>query len=130
MVERRSLIIGIVFTIVAYIILSLAEDGGVNAVIAFLLGGVVVGFIIEEKLSYVAKIKYSLIHGAILGVIAGVLSIAVLIIQLVIVGLASILGTSIIISVLILLAYEVIAALAGAVLGNFIKAEYTRSILS
>ncbi|MGB9980165.1 DUF5518 domain-containing protein [Methanobacterium sp.] len=128
MVERRSLIIGIAFTISAYFILSLSEDGGVNAVIAFLLGGVVVGFIIEEKLNYAAKMKYSLTHGIILGIIAGVISIVILIIQLVLVGLASILGTSIIISVLILLAYDIIAALVGAVIGNFIKAEYRRNI--
>jgi hypothetical protein len=128
MVERRSLVLGIAFTIAAYFILSLSEDGGVNAVIAFFLGGAVVGFIIEEKLNYAAKIKYSLTHGAIIGITAGVISIIILIIQLVIVGLASILGVSIITSVLILLAYDVVAALAGAILGNFIKLEYARNI--
>lgn len=130
MVEWRPVIIGTIFVIVTYLILSLSEDGGVNAVISFLLGGLVVGFIIASKISYTEKIKYSLIHGAILGVVAGVISIVILIIQIVIVGLISILGTSIIPSVLILLAYNIIAALAGAIIGNFARAEYIKSIES
>ena len=130
MVEWKPLILGIIFTIVAYIVLSLAENGGVNAVIAFLLGGIIVGLIIEEKLNYVAKIKYSLTHGTIFGVIAGVISVVILVVQLFIVGLTSILGTSIITSVLILLAYDIIVGLAGAVLGNFIKTEFIKSIRS
>ena len=87
MVEWRPIIIGIIFIIVTYLILSLAENGGVNAVISFLLGGLIVGFIIASKISYTEKIKYSLIHGAILGVIASVISIVILLIQIAIVGL-------------------------------------------
>lgn len=130
MVEWRPVIIGTIFVIVTYLILSLAENGGVNAVISFLLGGLVVGFIIASKTSYTEKIKYSLIHGAILGVIASVISIVILLVQIVIVGLISILGTSIIPSVLILLAYNIIAALAGVIIGNFARAEYIKSIES
>jgi hypothetical protein len=130
MVEWRPVIIGTIFVIATYLILSLAENGGVNAVISFLLGGLIVGFIIASKISYIEKIKYSLIHGAILGVIAGVISIIILIIQLVVVGLSSLLDTSIIPSVLILLAYNIIAALAGVIIGNFARAEYITSVES
>lgn len=128
MVEWRALIIGIIFTTVTYFIFSLAQQGGVNGVIAFLIGGVVVGFMIEAKINYIARIKYSLVHGAILGIITSLISIGILLIQIVYVGLASILGTSIITSVLILFAYDVIATLVGAVLGNFIKVEHAKSI--
>ena len=130
MVEWRPLIIGTAFVIVTYLILSLAENGGVNAVISFLLGGLIVGFIIASKISYTEKIKYSLLHGAVLGIIAGVISIVILLIQIAAVGLSSILGTSIIPSVLILLAYNIIAALAGVTIGNFARAEYIKSIES
>ena len=130
MVEWKPVIIGTAFVIATYLLLSLAENGGVNAVISFLLGGLIVGFIITSKISYTEKIKYSLIHGAILGVIASVISIVILIIQIAIVGLISILGTSIIPSVLILFVYNLIAALAGVIIGNFARAEYIESIKS
>lgn len=128
MVEWRPLIIGIVFVIVTYLILSLAENGGVNAVLSFLLGGIIVGFIIKSRISYKEKIKYSLIHGVILGVIASVISVVILLIQIATVGLISILGTGIIISVLILIAYDIIATLAGVIIGNFARAEYIKSV--
>lgn len=130
MVEWRPLIIGTVFTLAIYTILSFSEQGGINALIAFLLGGFVVGVIIEAKINYIEKIKHSLIHGAVLGVIAGLITVVILVIELVVVGLASILGTSIIVSVLILLVADVIAALAGVILGNFTRAEYIKSIQS
>jgi len=128
MVEWRPIIIGIIFTVTSYVILSFAQQGGINGVIAFILGGVFVGFIIKPEIGNERKIKHLLTYGLILGVITGLISIVILIIKLVSVGLVDLLAASIIIPVLEVLVSYIIAALAGVVIGNFAREEYTQSI--
>ena len=121
MVEWRRILIGAVFIVAIYFILAFASQGGENALFGFLLGGIAVGFIIDTKL------KGLLIHGIILGVVAGLVTVIILLIQIVSYGLVSQIGTGIIFSILILLTYDVVAALAGVVLGNSIRVEYIKS---
>lgn len=128
MVGWRPIIIGTVFTLATYIILSIAQQGGINGVIAFILGGVLLGFIIKPEIDKGTKIKYLLIYGLILGLITGLISIVILIIQLVSVGLSDLLAASIVIPVLEVLVSYIIAALAGVIIGNFAREEYTESI--
>lgn len=128
MVEWRPLIVGIVFTLAVYIILSIAQQGGINGVIAFILGGVLVGFIIKPKTVNKTKIKDLLIYGLILGIITGLISILILIIQMITVGLSDLLTTSIIIPVLEVIFAYIIASLAGVIIGNFAREEYIKSL--
>jgi hypothetical protein len=128
MVEWRPLIIGIVLVIVSYIILSYAQQGGINAAITFLLGGVLVGFIIKPKIEYIDKIKDFATYGLILGVVSSVISIAILLIQMYFVGLSTLFDTTIIVPLLILLVSDVVASLAGVIIGSFSREEYTKSI--
>lgn len=128
MVENKSLIkwgplaIGVAIILAIYLLLATANQGGQNSLFGFLLGGIVLGFLIE------AKIKGILIHGVILGVIAGLISITILLIQLVTSPLITGVDISgLIISVLILLFYDIIATLVGSILGNFVRAEYKKS---
>lgn len=122
-IKWRPLVVGIAIILAIYIILASANQGGENALLGFLLGGIVLGFLIE------GKIKEILIHGAVLGVVAGLISIVILLIQLVNSEFISMLATSqIAVSVLILLVYDVISALVGSVLGNFVRTEYRRSL--
>ncbi len=128
MVQEKSLIkwgplaIGVALILAIYVTLATANQGGQNSLFGFLLGGIGLGFLIE------AKLKEILINGVILGIVAGLISITILLIQLVTSSLITGVEISgLIISVLILLFYDVIAALVGSILGNFVRAEYKKS---
>ncbi|HEY0196525.1 MAG TPA: hypothetical protein VGC02_03025 [Methanobacterium sp.] len=128
MVQEKSLIkwgplaIGVALILAIYVTLATANQGGQNSLFGFLLGGIGLGFLIE------AKLKEILINGVILGIVAGLISITILLIQLVTSSLITGVEISgLIILVLILLFYDVIAALVGSILGNFVRAEYKKS---
>jgi hypothetical protein len=128
MVEWRPIIIGTVLTITSYIILSYAQQGGINAAITFLLGGVLVGFIIKPKIGYIDKIKDFVAYGLILGVVSSVISIIILLIQMYYVGLSTLFDATIIVPLLILFVSDVVASLAGVIIGIFSREEYTKSL--
>lgn len=121
-IKWRPLIIGIAITLAIYIILASASQGGENALLGFLIGAIVVGFLIE------AKITRILVHGALLGVIAAIISLIILVIQLVISGLISAFPiNSLLISLGILFVYDLIVSLVGSVFGNVARVEYKKS---
>jgi hypothetical protein len=118
----KPLGLGIAIILAIYIILASANQGGLNALIGFLLGGIAVGFLIEGEITNIS------IHGVILGLVAGLISIVILLIQLVNSSLlAGIEIYGLTVSVLILLIYDVIAALVGSILGNLVRVEYKNS---
>jgi hypothetical protein len=127
MVEWRPLIIGVVLTLASYLILSFAQQGGINAAITFLLGGLLVGFIIKPKIEYIDKIKDFVTYGLILGVISSLISIAILLIQMYYVGLSTLFDNTILVPLLILFVSDVIASLAGVIIGTFTREEYAKS---
>lgn len=128
MVELRPLIIGTIFTIASYIILSSAQQGGINGLIVYLLGGVLVGFLITSQKDKVSNIKKLLVNGVILGLITGILSIIILIIQLIVLGIGYQIDNTIIIPLLILLVSYLIAAVVGVFIGNYTRQEFLNSI--
>ena len=130
MVEWRPIIIGIIFTVTSYVILSFAQQGGINGVIVFLLGGVLLGFTIKPKVDYNAKAKHLLTYGLILGIISSLITIVILLIQAYTAGLSYIFDSSIIIPLLEVIASDTVAVIIGVIVGNFTREEYTKSTLN
>lgn len=122
LIEWRPLVVGLAVILAIYIILATANQGGQNALFGFLLGGIVLGFILNKKIHGVA------VNGIILGIIAGIITSVILVIQIYTSDLASMLNTTqIIVPVAILILYDVIATLAGTILGKFVREEYEGS---
>ncbi len=130
MVEWRPIIIGIVLTITSYLILSFAQQGGINAVITFLIGGVLVGFIIKPKIEYIEIVTQFAINGIILGAISSLITIAILLIQMYTLGLSTIFDSSILIPLLIVFVSDVVGTLVGIAIGYFTREEYIKSTVS
>jgi hypothetical protein len=124
MVELRPIIIGTIFTLASYIILSTAQQGGINGLIVYLLGGVLVGFIIASKKDITSNIKNLLVNGVIFGLITGIISLIILVIELIILGGGYEIDGTIIIPLLILLVSDLIIAIAGVIIGNFTREEF------
>ncbi len=130
MVEWRPIIIGVVFTVASYLILSFAQQGGINGVIVFLFGGAILGYIIKPEIDYKAKAKQLLTYSLIFGLISGVISIIILVIQAYTAGLTYIFDSSLIIPLLTVLVTDIVAAIAGVIIGNFAREEYNKSTIS
>ena len=128
MVETKPLIIGTVFTLASYIILSTAQQGGINGLIVFLLGGVLLGFLIAHKKDSSSNIKNLAINGVILGLITGLLSIIVLLVEMISMGIGYQLDGTIIVPIVILFVSYVIAALAGVIIGNYSRVEFLNNL--
>ncbi len=114
MVEWRPLIIGIFFALAVYAVSLLS--GQTTGYLAFLLGGVAVGYMIG------GEIKDGAINGAILGLITALITTLILIIQLISFGLGSVIAAALP-QILILIATQFIIALVGGILGSLIKEE-------
>jgi len=130
MVEWRPITIGVVLIVVSYFILSYAQQGGINAVITFLIGGVLVGFIIKTKIEYIEIIKKFVTYGLIVGAISSLITIVILIIQMYTLGLLTTFDSSILVPLLIVFVSDVIATLTGVIIGIFSREEYIKSTVS
>lgn len=124
MVEVRPLIIGTVFTLASYIILTTAQQGGINGLIVFLLGGVILGFLITSKKDIATNIKNLLINGVIFGLITAIISIIILLVEMVIMGISYQIDSTITVPLLILLVSYVIGSIAGVIIGNYTREEF------
>lgn len=121
-IKWRPLVIGGAIILAIYIILASASQGGENSLFGFLLGGLALGFLIEAERTDV------LIHGAILGVVTGLISIAIIIIQIFTAGLITMYAPlQIAISVGALIVYYIIVSIVGTFIGNFARVEYKKS---
>jgi len=130
MVEWRPIILGVVLIVASYLILSYAQQGGINAVITFLIGGVLVGFIIKTKIEYIDILKQFVTYGLIVGAISSLITIVILLIQMYTLGLSTIFDSSILVPLLIVFVSDVVATLVGVIIGIFSREEYTKSTLS
>ena len=128
MVEKNPLIIGTVFTLASYIILSTAQQGGINGLIVFLLGGVLLGFLIVQNKDSSLNIKNLAINGVILGIITGILSITVLLVEMDSMGIGYQIDGTIILPITILFISYVVAAIAGVIIGNYSRAEFLNNL--
>lgn len=113
MVEWRPLVVSIFFALAVYVVLLLSNVSG--GYLAALLGAVALGYIIEGTL------KDGVIHGALLGLIIGIINLAILLIQ--VAGYLSLIGSAIIQSVVILLVIEVVVGLVGGIIGTLLNSE-------
>ena len=128
MVEKNPLIIGTVFTLASYIILSTAQQGGINGLIVFLLGGILLGFLIAQKKDSSLNIKNLAINGVILGIITGILSITVLLVEMDSMGIGYQIDGTIVVPIIILFISYVIAAIAGVIIGNYSRVEFLNNL--
>jgi|WetSurMetagenome_2_1015567.scaffolds.fasta_scaffold1033799_2 hypothetical protein len=116
MVEWRPLIIGIIFALSIYVISSYIY-GQTGGFLAFLLGGVAVGYMIGGDL------KEGAIHGAVLGLITALIPTIILVIEVASSGLGSAIMGAVAQQLLIIIVIQLVIAVIGGALGTVMKEE-------
>ena len=115
-IEWRPLIIGILFTLAIYVVSILSSQTAI-ALLALLLGGVVVGVMIG------GEIKDALINGLIFGVITGMIIFVVTLIEIITSASGSALLGAYTEELLLLLVIEIILGIVGSILGIYMRSE-------
>lgn len=119
MVEWRPLIISIFFALAIYIVSLLGSLNG--SYLAVLLGGALVGYMIDGTM------KEGVIHGAIIGLIIGVVGVIIQIAYIAYLGYLAFIGM-ILYSVILALVISIVIGLIGGILGVLINSESLVSV--